>query len=74
MELVAEPEREAVHKGATKFLCRKAYRQASGIPGMVDRAGMYSRIYAMSGYRQVPPSMQPDTWIRSVKRGLRSAF
>jgi len=74
MELVAEPEREAVHRDATKFLCRKAYRQASGIPGMVDRARMYARIYAMFGYRQVPASMHPNTWVRSMKRGLRSAL
>ena len=74
MELVAESERDAVHRDATRFLCRKAYRQASGIPGVVDRAKMYAQIYAMFGYRQLPPSMQPRGWFRGVKKGLRGAL
>ena len=74
MELVTESERDVVHRDATRFLCRKAYRQASGIPGVVDRAKMYAQIYAMFGYRQLPPLLQPRWWIRRMKKGLKGAL
>ena len=74
MELVAESERDEVYKDATRFLCRKAYRQAAGIPGVMDRASMYAQVYAMFGYRQLPPSMQPRGWFRGVIKSLRGAL
>lgn len=71
MGLVAEPERAAVHRDATAFLCRKAYRQASAIPGVVDRAKMYGQIYRMFGYSQLPPPIQPRLWARGLKKRLK---
>lgn len=71
MSLVAEPERAAVHRDATAFLCRKAYRQASAIPGVVDRAMMYGQIYRMFGYSQLPPPMQPRLLARGLKKRLK---
>ena len=74
LELVAGPERVDVHRAATRFLCRKAYRQASRIPGVVDRAKMYARIYAMFGYRQLPPAMQPQRWMRDLSKAISGAL
>jgi glycosyltransferase involved in cell wall biosynthesis len=71
MSLVSEPERAAVHRDATAFLCRKAYRQASAIPGIVERAKMYGKVYRMFGYSQLPPAMQPRDWLRGLREGLR---
>lgn len=71
MSLVAEPERAAVHRDATAFFCRKAYRQASAIPGVVDRAMMYGQIYRMFGYSQLPPPMQPRLLARGLKKRLK---
>lgn len=73
-ELAGEAERRAVHRDATEFFCRKAYRQASGIPKMMDRAKVYGRIYSMFGYRQLPPAVQPQNWIRSAKGRLKRAL
>jgi len=72
MELVAEPEREAVYQDATTFLCRKAYRQASSIPGFVDRARMYGQVYRMFGYSQLPPPLAPRSWARAFRRRLKA--
>lgn len=74
MGLVAEPDREGVFRDATRFFCRKAYRQASGIPSFLDRARMYGKIYAMFGYRELPPPLQPRRWMSGSRKRLKSAL
>jgi glycosyltransferase involved in cell wall biosynthesis len=74
MELVAEGEQRRVFRDATRFLCSKAYRQASVVPGFLDRAHMYGQIYAMFGYRQLPPPIQPRAWVRALRKSVKGAL
>ena len=72
MEVVAESSRNAVYRDATRFLCRKAYRQASAVPSIFARSTMYAQIYAMFGYQQLPPPMQLRTWAHGVRKRVKA--
>jgi glycosyltransferase involved in cell wall biosynthesis len=70
MDLVGDTDRQGVFQDATRFFCRKAYRQASAVPSFVDRSRMYGQIYAMFGYRQLPPPLNPRNWVRVLRNNL----
>ena len=71
MELVADTERDVVYRDANRFLARKSYRAASGIPGFLDRVELYRQIYASFGYRHPPPALSPARWLRTVRKRAR---
>jgi glycosyltransferase involved in cell wall biosynthesis len=71
MESVAEYESKDVYRDATRFLCRKSYRHASGLPSLMVRWGMYWEIYAMFGYRHLPPTFHVRKRIRRLRNKFR---
>lgn len=70
VELSDEGETESIRAAATEFLCRKSYRHASEIPETLGRLGLYVRIYAMFGYRHLPPPLETRRRHRTPRHPL----